>query len=434
MHSNYFISKSAFLCFLLSSVALPVLPAHADAELDALQARLEKAQKENLRLKAEKLEKENLSMKAETLENENTKLRAEARATPNANPSSTVGGSARPQSKIAEGNSAPRHMASYAPASIASRSSRADSDRAVRRALENIPKNDPRREMTAAAHLVPVSTLPPVVQQWSGVYVGINAGYGTGEVNSWANGYTIGGQPFSQENGQLGFGAGESTSQYNGPVVGGQFGYNHEFVNHVVVGAEADMAYTDINNRYSNSNNPTRNYSISSTNAAFSSNSSRDGIDWMGTVRARLGYSLGSLLPYISGGFAYGGLSSTNLINSMSLMSFSNGGSTYGSNYSTIGGGFNNNISVGWAAGAGAEYKAAENWSLRGEYLFTNLNGLSTNGLITIRSSSTGANYNSTSTAFYTGAIGPFGIHQVRFGLNYHTGWGASVPAIAAKY
>lgn len=54
--------------------------ARADSALDALKARLEKAERENLALKADKVERENLAMKAEEIERENQRLRLESKA------------------------------------------------------------------------------------------------------------------------------------------------------------------------------------------------------------------------------------------------------------------------------------------------------------------------------------------------------------------
>jgi hypothetical protein len=70
-------SLKTFSAVLLSSTAILIVSAKADS-LAELEARLEKAQKENLLLKAERVERENLTMKAEALEQENAKMRAEA--------------------------------------------------------------------------------------------------------------------------------------------------------------------------------------------------------------------------------------------------------------------------------------------------------------------------------------------------------------------
>ena len=72
---------SAFTVALLSSTTIFIAPAKADATIEELKARLERAQKENLILKTEKVEKENLTIKAEALEAENAAMRNESKAT-----------------------------------------------------------------------------------------------------------------------------------------------------------------------------------------------------------------------------------------------------------------------------------------------------------------------------------------------------------------
>jgi hypothetical protein len=69
----------AVAALLLCATALSG-PALADSALDALKARLEKAERENLALKAEKVERENLAIKAEEIERENQRLRLESKA------------------------------------------------------------------------------------------------------------------------------------------------------------------------------------------------------------------------------------------------------------------------------------------------------------------------------------------------------------------
>ena len=87
--------------------------------------------------------------------------------------------------------------------------------------------------------------------------------------------------------------------------------------------------------------------------------------------------------------------------------------------------------------GAGAEYIVANNWSVKGEYLYTALAGLSGNS-IGGSAASARSDYFSPSASngpiFSSSTIGTFGIHQVRVGLNYHTDWLANKPAVTAKY
>lgn len=418
------LSAFAFISILFSSVALPISPAMADAELDALQARLEKAQKENLKLKTEKLEKENLAMKAEGLEQENARLRAEA-GKPVASSVEPVR-ARKPQSNVA------RHLVSYGAGEA--RYEKVRANRAINEAINNIPRNDPRRDLTASAQMVPVSTVSPVVQQWGGLYVGINAGYGTGEVNFWSNGPT-----FAGANTQYTTTSGSSI--YNGPVVGGQIGYNYEFPNKVILGVEADMDYADINDKVGNGPLNLRTTTVGTTGISSVNQYGRSGIDWIGTARVRLGYDLGNFMPYFTGGLAYGGVSNNGLVNNVFTQDTPFGGFGVFSNQNgsaTAAG--NSSIQVGWAAGVGAELRVADHWSIRGEYLYTSLGSLSAgSGSASFTGFSCAACIPPQSTLVSgagatQGSIGPFGIHQARVGLNYQTGWLTPSPVVAAKY
>jgi opacity protein-like surface antigen len=96
------------------------------------------------------------------------------------------------------------------------------------------------------------------------------------------------------------------------------------------------------------------------------------------------------------------------------------------SRYTDILSGNNSSVRIGWATGAGAELAVAEHWSIRGEYLFTQLNAISTNssGSSSFYSTYNGS-YNSSNTGirWNQSSSGPIGIHQARVGLNYHTDW-----------
>jgi outer membrane immunogenic protein len=136
-------------------------------------------------------------------------------------------------------------------------------------------------------------------------------------------------------------------------------------------------------------------------------------------------------MPYLTGGFAYGGVSN----NSLSNMIAGQTTSVIDSQIRTANGGINSSVQTGWAAGTGAELIVAENWSIRGEYLFTQLGSFSSNSngfssysstyyvsaLTSYNSSSTGIRWNQSS-------LGPIGFHQVRVGLNYHTDWLKELP------
>lgn len=157
----------------------------------------------------------------------------------------------------------------------------------------------------------PVVKAPPAfaapVFSWTGFYIGGNAGYG------WGNGQDALGIAGIDPSG--GFG-------------GGQLGVNYQFGNNVVAGLEADLQGGD----------------ISAGSGALSSN-----LDMLGTVRGRLGYAFGRVLPYVTGGFAYG----TNSIDNLGA-----------SQSKTL---------TGWTAGAGIEYAITDHWTAKTEYLYTDL-------------------------------------------------------------
>ena len=158
---------------------------------------------------------------------------------------------------------------------------------------------------------------------WSGPYVGLNLGYGGGDFKYDASGTTdaAGTDPASARLRQ----------SSSGVIGGGQIGYNHELSNGVVLGLETDIAAADIGAKTS----------LSGVDSLGNSSATevRSKIDYLGTVRGRVGKAMfdGRFMPYVTGGFAYGGVKSSGYDNATG---FSTPTSTQ----------------TGWTAGAGAEY------------------------------------------------------------------------------
>lgn len=241
-----------------------------------------------------------------------------------------------------------------------------------------------------------------------------NAGFGGNYINTSSSIYAPGTVYFNT-----------SSTGVAGPLVGGQIGYNYQFANRLVIGIESELDYADIN-RVNSSVGNTTGYAYaggSISSSSGTSNYNHLALDWLGASRLRFGYAIGSFLPFISGGIAYGQLTS-------SILSTSTSSTVIGNFYNFAGGSLTsgNNIvtQAGWVLGGGAEYKLADNWSIKGEYFYTSLGGINrndvtigTNGLI----------------SFTQNATGSFNIHQARVGLNYHTGWlGGGAPTVTAKY
>jgi outer membrane immunogenic protein len=155
----------------------------------------------------------------------------------------------------------------------------------------------------------PVYKAPPVIlSDWSGLYLGIDGGYGWGDIPN-VNGTGI-------------------DVKQTGGLIGGHVGYNWQFGS-VVVGVEGDYDGADIKQTVSAFN----------PSATFKT-------DELASARVRLGYTvLPNLLAYGTAGAGWG------------HQTLSQTGGTAGYSQS------------GWAAGAGLEYKFYGNWSARAEYL-----------------------------------------------------------------
>jgi outer membrane immunogenic protein len=165
---------------------------------------------------------------------------------------------------------------------------------------------------------------------WTGPYVGINLGGVIAEGKRGIN-----------------------NIDPTGVTVGLQAGYNYQFINNIVLGVEADVNYSNAND------------SVAGTKST---------LDYFGTVRARAGYAMDRVLPYVTGGFAWG----SNEVKTAALKQ--------------------SKTHYGWTAGAGVEYAFTQNISARAEYLYMNL-----------------ANENYTTF----GVKGGVNAHIIRAGLNY---------------
>jgi outer membrane immunogenic protein len=122
---------------------------------------------------------------------------------------------------------------------------------------------------------------PEPVANWSGFYIGGNGGGGTALNRSNLNVAGVGNNKFNL-----------SPDGYFG---GAQIGYNLQNANWVY-GLEADFQGSSLQDD--------RVCILGCTNAQFTSFDQK--LQWFGTVRGRLGYSLGSTLFYATGGLAYG--------------------------------------------------------------------------------------------------------------------------------
>lgn len=148
----------------------------------------------------------------------------------------------------------------------------------------------------------PVSS-PSIGYNWTGYYLGGNVGYGWGGLT-------------------------HSTLDPSGFVGGIQGGYNHQ-IGQVVLGVEADIAVTNIDDKFA-----TQKWEQ----------------DYYGTLRGRLGWAWSNAMLYGTAGLAFARGEMTNAIGIK-----------------------DNTTHTGWVMGVGLEVGLTQNWSVKGEYLYTDL-------------------------------------------------------------
>src|SRR3984893_12552792 len=248
----------------------------------------------------------------------------------------------------------------------------------------------------------PVYPPPAPIFTWTGFYVGIDGGYGGGVVDA----DTIFVQPpFPGFPGSV-FTL-HTSNRTGGVIAGGQVGYNYQLPNNIVVGLESDAQWSDVKES-EHERAASALFGIPGETLRFTD--LRIGMDWFGTTRLRLGYALGRFLPYITGGVSYGQVT-LSASQFLSVPVFGQPGTASGSASSTH---------AGWTAGAGAEYAVTDNISLKTEYLFVQLGGVSGSE---VGFPPPGAG------SFKTGTLGT---HIVRAGLNWRFGGFGAAPVLAA--
>jgi|WetSurMetagenome_2_1015567.scaffolds.fasta_scaffold331988_1 outer membrane immunogenic protein len=186
---------------------------------------------------------------------------------------------------------------------------------------------------------------------WTGFYVGLNAGVAIND-----SGYTLtpsglfsqpafaSANPLRTDSGNF------DEAAFTG---GGQVGYNYQ-VGRFVFGVETDLNYNGVDESVS------VNRALSAPLVGRFIHTVTQEFDYFGTVRGRVGVTpTGRWLIYGTGGLAYGHVSSK------SNVLFTSAGDNYI--------GSSSDMRVGWTAGAGSEYAVAKNWVVRMEYLYVDL-------------------------------------------------------------
>jgi outer membrane immunogenic protein len=284
---------------------------------------------------------------------------------------------------------------------------------------------------TPAAPAYAAVALPP---NWGGFYIGANGGYGGNNGLAFREDVFFRTLPSTDFVNPLSVINGSDTIA--GGFGGGQLGYNFQFGS-VVLGVEGDIQgsgirgsgartiFTDLDGF---AGGPDRNSFCQATAnvpggvaGGICEGRNTLEVDWFGTVRGRVGWSIGNVLLYGTGGFAAGGVRMTNFYTDNNLVALNN------SNAPEFGRVSRSATNTGWTAGGGIEVKLSPSWSLKGEYQFINLGTISAGpGDITIPTATPplnepcapGSNFSSSCLRLTSSKDVDF--HTVRVGVNYY--------------
>jgi outer membrane immunogenic protein len=194
------------------------------------------------------------------------------------------------------------------------------------------------------------AAIPVAVSSWTGFYVGFNGGYG------WSNSSTTA-TPFQNFPGLVVIPPFAVSQNLNGAVFGGQLGYNYQIANWVV-GVEGDFDWAGINNASSSLA-----ISPGSGGTANDGFMAHQNIQWLASIRGRLGYVWGPSLLYVTGGAAWDKRNDNLLVSTNTNVA---GAAASAASFSTT--------KSGWVIGAGYEWMITPNWIVRGEYLHYGFN------------------------------------------------------------
>jgi len=244
----------------------------------------------------------------------------------------------------------------------------------------------------------PPAPPPPPVYNWTGFYIGGNIGWSWSKLSN----------SLSVTNGTPGYFAAVVIPGVNASGTGGldddsftgglQLGYNFQS-GQFVYGFEGDINWMRHDASYGGAfpySNGAGVYNLTVSNS----------IDWLATIRGRIGVTVGgtgSTLLYLTGGLA---LTEIKFDQNFSEPPFTSppGNSPQSASIS--------DVKAGWTVGGGVEAMLAKNWSVKGEYLFVQFDPGDVSGSFTAQNRS----------ATITNSLSHLNIHVARVGLNYKFG------------
>jgi outer membrane immunogenic protein len=189
---------------------------------------------------------------------------------------------------------------------------------------------------TKAPAAVPV---PPPVYNWTGFYIGGQAGGGWGR------------STVTDIDASASFPAGfvQSSQDPSGALGGAYGGYNYQW-GQLVLGIDGDYSWAKLTGSAIDPAvfNPPRTSDVALKN---------DKINWIATVTGRLGYALNNYMFFVKGGGAWAGFEGNAVLTR-----------TVGATTTNIGLSSSSGTRDGWIVGGGVEWGFLPNWTAKVEY------------------------------------------------------------------
>jgi outer membrane immunogenic protein len=197
--------------------------------------------------------------------------------------------------------------------------------------------------------------LDPGFFDWTGMHIGINGGYASGGPDADYSYNNVAPDVVALLPGFAGLNG-------TGAVFGGSVGYDID-MSEVVVGIEGDVSWANFGDKSSIlvPANSVGTPPVATPPITFATNYQ---MDWLSTVRGRIGIPLEGMLIYGTGGLAFGGVS----MNTRVTVGNPPLGSLVGST---------NETKVGWTLGGGAEYALTNHVTVKAEVLYFDLGSIS---------------------------------------------------------
>jgi len=205
----------------------------------------------------------------------------------------------------------------------------------------------------ADGYSAPRAAYGPAPLTWTGLYVGVHGG------GAWLNEDSNFDPLFNGAVNTVAWNRSPESFKQSGEsgVLGVQVGYNAQVSPSFLIGVEWDWSWTGLKDSQTVDTRNGAGVAFAPASPAFMSSE----VNWLTSVRGRLGVVSSGALFYATAGFAAGDVKNRAHLASVPP------GTNWDANV--------NDTRTGFVVGGGAEYKLSRNLLLRAEYLYYNLSG-----------------------------------------------------------